>query len=174
MTAQTPRLPEILRRTIKAFIHINDSPHRIAAGLGVGVFTGIFPGTGPLAALFLASLLRLNRAAALAGSLATNTWLSIVTFVLSIKVGSAIMGLEWHAVYERITSCIAAFRWTDLFKVSFLQLVVPLLIGYVSIALLLCLGTYVCVLACIVAVQLLRRSRAARSESHGCKEDPHH
>jgi len=54
-------------------IKINDTPQKIAFGFGLGVFSGIFPGTGPLAALFLALILRANRASALLGSLLTNT-----------------------------------------------------------------------------------------------------
>jgi uncharacterized protein (DUF2062 family) len=84
---------------IKLF-KINDSPQRIALGFGLGVFLGIIPGTGPLAALFLALLFRVNRASALLGSLLTNTWLSIVTFLLAIKVGSAIMHLDWQVVRQ--------------------------------------------------------------------------
>ncbi len=84
---------------IKLF-KINDSPQRIALGLGLGVFAGIIPGTGPVAALFLAFIFRVNRASALLGSLLTNTWLSFVTFILAIKVGSAIMHLDWQVVRQ--------------------------------------------------------------------------
>lgn len=87
---------------VKLF-RINDTPQRIALGLGLGVFLGILPGSGPLAALFLAFLLRVNRAAALLGSLLTNTWLSIATFLLSVKLGSAIMNLRWQEVYQKKT-----------------------------------------------------------------------
>jgi uncharacterized protein (DUF2062 family) len=84
---------------IKLF-KINDSPQRIALGLGLGVFAGIIPGTGPVAALFLAFIFRVNPASALLGSLLTNTWLSFVTFILAIKVGSAIMHLDWQVVRQ--------------------------------------------------------------------------
>lgn len=84
---------------IKLF-KINDSPQRIALGLGLGVFAGIVPGAGLLAALFLAFIFRVNRASALLGSLLTNTWLSFATFILAIKVGSAIMHLDWQVVRQ--------------------------------------------------------------------------
>ncbi|MCG2713658.1 MAG: DUF2062 domain-containing protein [Candidatus Omnitrophica bacterium] len=58
---------------------INDSAGKIALGVGLGVFAGLLPGTGPAAALLLALVFRANRAAALLGSLITNTWLSVVT-----------------------------------------------------------------------------------------------
>ena len=33
---------------------INDSPHRIALGIGLGLFLGVLPGTGVIAALAVA------------------------------------------------------------------------------------------------------------------------
>ena len=60
---------------------INDSAEKIALGVGLEVFSGLMPGTGPTAALFLAFIFRANRAAALLGSMLTNTWLSVVTFI---------------------------------------------------------------------------------------------
>ncbi|MFA5156272.1 MAG: DUF2062 domain-containing protein [Candidatus Omnitrophota bacterium] len=78
---------------------INDTPQKTAAGFGLGVFLGIIPGTGPLAALFCAMLLRVNKASAFLGSILVNTWINIVTFLLAIKIGSAIMAVDWRTVY---------------------------------------------------------------------------
>lgn len=69
----------------------NDTPQRIAFGLGIGVFLGIMPGAGPLAALIAATFLRANRAAAIAGAFLTNTWTSFLIFILSVKVGAGII-----------------------------------------------------------------------------------
>ncbi|MBI5144700.1 MAG: DUF2062 domain-containing protein, partial [Candidatus Omnitrophica bacterium] len=77
---------------------IHDAPQKIALGFGLGVFLGIFPGTGPIAALFLAWRLKINRASALLGSLLTNTWLSIVIFLLSIKFGLSITQFKWQKI----------------------------------------------------------------------------
>ena len=74
---------------------INDSPQKVAVGLGLGVFFGIMPGLGPLAALFFAFLFRVNRAAALLGSILTNTWMSIAVFVLAVKAGFLITGISY-------------------------------------------------------------------------------
>ncbi|PIR13657.1 MAG: hypothetical protein COV50_05635, partial [Flavobacteriales bacterium CG11_big_fil_rev_8_21_14_0_20_35_7] len=63
---------------------MNDTPQRIALGLGLGSALGMLPGTGPLAALFLAVVFKVNRASAFLGSLATNIWLSLVTFLLAL------------------------------------------------------------------------------------------
>ena len=79
-------------------VEINDTPHRKAMGLAIGVFCGIFPGTGPLAALAVSFVLKVNRAAALLGSLLTNTWLSLVTLGLAVKIGALIQGEDWQKI----------------------------------------------------------------------------
>lgn len=132
------RFPRLLY--LKLFL-INDTAQRIALGLGLGVFLGILPGTGPIAALFLAYLLRVNRAAALLGSLLTNTWLSIATFLLSIKLGSLIMGLSWKGVQSEWFAFWKDFHWLHLFKLSVLKIILPVLIGYLIVAF--CLGLIV-------------------------------
>lgn len=113
----------------------NDTPQRIALGLGLGVFLGILPGTGPIAALFLAFILPINRAAILLGSLLTNTWLSIVTFLLSIKLGSAIMKVNWQDVQGNWRLFLNNFSWVGLFKLSILKLILPVIVGYFIVAL---------------------------------------
>lgn len=115
--------------------NINDTPQRIALGAGLGVFTGIIPGTGPIAALFLAMLFRVNRAAALLGSLLTNTWLSLVTFFLSIEIGSAIFGMKWRDVYNNWILFFKDFRWVRLFELSTFNIILPVILGYFIVAL---------------------------------------
>jgi len=122
-------------------VKINDSPQKIALGLGLGVFSGIFPGTGPLAALFLAFFLRANRASALLGSLLTNTWLSFVTFLLAIKLGSGLFGVDWQKLYADWASFLRGFNWSVLFKLSILKIILPVMVGYLLIAF--CLGLLV-------------------------------
>lgn len=121
---------------VKLF-RINDTPQRIALGLGLGVFLGILPGSGPLAALFLAFLLRVNRAAALLGSLLTNTWLSIATFLLSVKLGSAIMNLRWQEVYQK-------------------KIILPVIVGYFLVAFGLGLAVY---LITLIILKYANKSR---------------
>ena len=138
---------------------INDSPHRVAAGVGIGFFCGIMPGTGPIAALFLALVLRVNRAAALLGSLATNTWLSIVTFLLSIKLGSAIMGLDWQVVRSDWQLFLNEFRWLNLFKLPILRIILPVIIGYALIGVFLGLVTYVGTLIILTKLKYADKGR---------------
>jgi uncharacterized protein (DUF2062 family) len=141
-------VPGFLKKLYIKLFKINDTPQRIAAGLGVGVFLGILPGTGPLAALFLAWILRLNRASALLGSLLTNMWLSIVTLLLSVKVGAAIMGLNWKEVREAWMLFLKDFHWVNLLKLSTLNIILPVAVGYLTVAF--CLGLAVYLITWII------------------------
>ena len=139
---------------------INDSAERIALGVGLGVFSGLFPGTGPAAALFLAFVFQANRAAALFGSLLTNTWLSLVTFILAIKVGSVILRLHWQTVYSKAQGLIHGFGWVKFFKLSFLQVFVPVIVGYIIIGLFLGMISY------LITLLIIRRNIHGSKTTH--------
>ncbi|TAM42436.1 DUF2062 domain-containing protein [bacterium] len=134
---------------INKFFKINDSPQRIALGVGLGVFSGLMPGTGPVAALFLAFIFRANRAAALFGSLLTNTWLSLVTFILAIKAGSLVLGLHWQDVDRKMHGLIHDFGWVKFFKLSFLDVFLPVITGYLIIGLFMAAASYLVTLLII-------------------------
>jgi uncharacterized protein (DUF2062 family) len=133
----------------------NDTPQKIALGLGIGVFLGILPGAGPLAAFIGASIFRVNRAAAVAGALLTNTWTSLLTIVLSIKVGAGIMRLNWHDLYNQWQILLKDFHWNSLWQLSFLKIVFPVLVGYLVISATLGIATYLLSLL----ILLLNRSK---------------
>jgi uncharacterized protein (DUF2062 family) len=116
-------------------VRTNDSPQKTALGFGLGVFSGILPGTGPIAAVFLASLIRVNRASALLGSLVTNTWLSFVTFLISIKIGSSLTGAAWQDIREKWALLLKNFTFAGLFKMSVLKIIFPVMLGYFVVAL---------------------------------------
>jgi hypothetical protein len=137
---------------------INDTPQKIALGFGLGVFCGILPGTGPLASLFLAVLFRVNRASALLGSLLTNTWLSIVTFILAIKLGSAILGISWQQVYRAWFSSLKVLHWLELFKLSILKLIFPVILGYFVVSF--CLGVLAYLLTLIIMTKIRHENKS--------------
>jgi uncharacterized protein (DUF2062 family) len=127
-----------LQRFFKLFFiklfRTNDSPQKIAVGLSLGVFSGILPGTGPLAALFLAALFKVNKASALFGSLLTNTWLSVIIFMFSVKAGAGLMGLDWQVVSQSWKVLVGNLRLLDLFKLSILKGMLPVMLGYLLLA----------------------------------------
>ncbi len=133
---------------------INDTPQRIALGFGLGIFTGIFPGSGPLAALFLALIFRVNRAAALCASLLTNTWLSVVTFLLAIKAGSAIFKISWQGLQNDWSALLSHFSWQNIFQASILRIILPVVAGYLCVSL--CLGV-IAYVAVLIVIKRVRR-----------------
>ncbi|MCU0652103.1 MAG: DUF2062 domain-containing protein [Candidatus Omnitrophica bacterium] len=124
---------------IKRLININDTPQKRALGFGVGVFLGILPGTGPIAAIVTASFLHLNRASALLGSLLTNTWLSFVTFLSAVKIGSYLLRTDWQQSLEHWKSG---------------KIILPVLLGYFIVALFAGLLGYLLALA---AIKIIRK-----------------
>ena len=123
-----------LNSLIRRLIQINDTPQKIALGFGLGIFLGIFPGSGPIAAFVTASFLRLNRASALLGSLLTNTWLSFVTFLSAVKIGSYLLRVNWQESLQ---------EW----KAG--KIILPVLLGYLVVSLFAGLTGYSLALAVI-------------------------
>lgn len=139
-------MKQLLRRVGAKFyeqvFRVNDSPQKIALGFGIGVFSGIFPGTGPVAAIFLALLFKANRATALFGSIITNTWISIISLLLALKAGAWVFGIKWQSLHESWVVFLNGFNWKLLFRVSALKIILPVVVGYILIALLLGLAAY--------------------------------
>ncbi len=135
---------------------VNDSPQKIALGFGLGVFTGIFPGTGPLAAVFLALFFKANRATALFGSILTNTWISVITLLLAIKAGAFIFGIQWQDLYETWKLILSRLDWKLLLESSVIKIILPVAVGYTLIAFIFGLAAY---LLCLSVVFFIRKGR---------------
>ncbi len=128
------RFKKWLKSLYHQLVEINDTPHRKAMGLALGVFLGIFPGAGPVAALLFAILSRVNRAAALLGSVLTNTWLSIVTLGLAIQVGTWLTGEDGRQIQSSWNGLISDFSWQKLTQGSIIHAVYCALLGFVLIS----------------------------------------
>lgn len=116
------------------FFAIDDDPHKIAAGAALGLFWGMMPGEGVVTTLVTASLLKLNRAGALAGVLASNIWMTAVILPPSAFLGEFIF-------HEKSTNLIAKFHETyDLghraffSKLFLLDIALPLLVGFLIVS----------------------------------------
>lgn len=68
----------------------NDAPDKVAKGVGLGVFIGIFPtfGVGTILAIFIASWVKWNRAAAVLGTFVMNPLFNPFFMSLSAVVGN--------------------------------------------------------------------------------------
>jgi uncharacterized protein len=148
------RIARFFRVIYLKLFRINDSPQRIAIGLGLGVFAGVLPGTGPLAALFLAFIFRVNRAAALLGSVLTNTWLSIPVFLLALKAGALLTGIRYQDIRQQWDVLIKDFRWEQLLNLSVYKVIGPILAGYLTVSLSIGAVTY---LAALIVVTNFKR-----------------
>jgi len=138
----TSKVSRFFKLIYLKLFRINDSPQRIAIGFGLGVFVGVMPAMGPVLALCLAFIFKVNRAGALLGSVITNTWLSVVIFAISVKLGSLLTGTNsadviaaWHAV-------IKDFRWAKLAELAVSNLIMPVVLGYILISAVAGLITY--------------------------------
>ena len=126
----------------KLFI-INDTPQRMAIGFGLGVFLGMLPGTGPIASLVLAALFNVNKAAALLGSILTNTWLSIITLVISLKIGAFVIGTDWHVLRSNWQAFLQDFHWKQILELKIIEFILPIALGYIIISFIFGLTVYI-------------------------------
>ena len=140
---------------------INDTPQKIALGLGVGVFCGVLPGSGPVAALTLAFLLRINRASALLGSVLTNTWMSIPVFLLSLKIGACLTGVHYQDLQNSWSLLIKDFHWASLFDAGIRDILIPILLGYAAVSLVIGIVTYAIAL---MVIKYIKRKKSERIE----------
>lgn len=132
------------KKAYDSIVLINDTPHRIAGGVALGVFLGILPGAGPVASLVLAYIFQVNRAAALAGSLLTNSWFSVFTFVLAVKIGAFLTGSGWQQIFADCKKLFDDLHWDRIFDGSTWPILKPLMFGYAAIGILAGAVTYTC------------------------------
>ncbi len=83
-------IKELLKRAIKS----DDTPGKIALGMGIGVLMAFSPlaGTQTISALGLSFILRANKLSALAGTFFANPFTMPVFYFCEFKLGKAILG----------------------------------------------------------------------------------
>ena len=158
------KLKDFIVVTYNKLAKIDDTPQKVALGFGLGAFTGIMPGMGPVIAVFLAFLFRVNRAASFLGSLLTNTWISFATFLLAIKLGSAIFKVDWRVEYKSWLALLRDFHFSKLTDLSILDIILPVAIGYLIIGFLFGLLVYITALI-IIKIRLRRKYGANKTDT---------
>jgi uncharacterized protein (DUF2062 family) len=121
---------------------IKDSPHKIALGVGIGLFLGVLPGTGVAASIVVSLIFRANKPAAVAGSLAVNTWINLVAFPLAATIGATITGVSMERMLAYGQSLVQNFSWANFFTPLLRDVILGLLIGFMVIGLALGLVGY--------------------------------
>ncbi len=134
---------------------INDSPHKIAAGFGLGVFLGILPATGVIAAIILSVFLRINRASAILGSVITNTWVTIPFFFMSIQIGAKLSGSTPESIKAEWILLFQDFHWAKLMEGAAQKIFIPIVLGYIFLSL--CAGVLAYLIALAVTSWMQRR-----------------
>lgn len=114
---------------------VNETPHRVALSFALGVFLGILPFTGILAAISLAWFFRLNKAAAILGSAITNTWLGLLVLGAAIKLGAMITGAKFDLIKGQVDALFRNFSFDALFHSDILSLFICISFGYLIIGL---------------------------------------
>lgn len=131
-----------LKNFLRRFFLINDTPHKVAAGAALGVFLGIVPGEGVLATLFLSSLFRFNRLAALAGVGAVNMWTTFLVFPAAAAVGCHFFGISQEVLRQNFEQTTDAGLKYFFSKAIFFDLTLPLIVGFAAVAGAIALAVY--------------------------------
>jgi len=123
-----------MKKFFQRFIGIEDTPHKIAAGAATGIFLGVLPGPGVTASIVIASILRINRLAAIAGAVATNHWTTIFMFPLAAAVGCFALGGSKANIIEQFNQAYSlGFKFLFSQKIL-IDIVLPLTVGFVAVS----------------------------------------
>ncbi len=141
---------------------INDAPNKIALGFGLGLFLGVLPGTGVIAAVVCSVALRVNKAAALTGALLVNTWINIVAFPLALVVGGFVFRIDPDLLQVKWLALLADFTWNALLDTLILYAALAVFVGYLLLGLAMGIVGYV---ICLFAVVWTRKKIAKNMNS---------
>ncbi|MFB3921720.1 MAG: DUF2062 domain-containing protein [Terriglobia bacterium] len=135
----------------------NDTPDKVARGVGLGVFIGIFPtfGVGTILAIFIASWAKWNRASAVLGTFIMNPLLNPFFMSLSVLVGNLFVPAG-----SRIT--VEMFRNGKLWH-GFLHAIPTYMLGNFLVSTFFALLAYGLTLEAVREYQRRRAARAAAS-----------
>jgi len=132
---------------LRALLHLDDPPQRIALALAVGVFISCTPllGLQTLLAIVVATVFRLNRAATVTGVWINLPWFAPVVYGAALTLGGWILpdpGGVRDAWLAYFLSRPFGLRWQD-FMVLLQELSAALLVGTTLVGLGAALVTYV-------------------------------
>lgn len=159
------------RSRFTALLHLDDPPWRIALALAIGVFIGCTPlyGLHTILSIAVATLARLNKAAAVTGTWLNLPWITPFVYAASLKIGALIVpdpnGTR-SAWVEFVLAHPGRLSWRDV--VTLLdQISVTLLVGTAVFGAAAAIVTYVVALA-VISWRRAQRARGAagpRSQS---------
>jgi uncharacterized protein (DUF2062 family) len=161
-----------VREEMRAVLHLDEEPSRLATAMAVGVFIGITPvyGLHTFLALLAAWLFRLNKAVTITGAWLNLPWFAPFVYTACLALGQAVLSgdfsrFSWahlaglaagaeaylHATPRENAGAFFQFLWDMLFKAS-----LPLLVGTTIVGALLAGVAYVVTLEGVRDVRRLR------------------
>lgn len=131
-----------IKKYIKQFFLIDDTPHKVAAGFALGLFWGIMPGEGVATTLITAYFLSFNRFSATAGVLASNMWMTLVALPFATAVGGFIFRVSPKLLIESFHETYG-LGWKYFFtETIFLKILTPFFAGFFVVAISIALVFY--------------------------------
>jgi uncharacterized protein len=154
-------------RVIRSVVWLEDTPYRIAAGCGVGLFFCFQPfvGSQMLASAIVCKIARVNVVASLPWSWLSNPFTVGPIYYLAYRLGAIFFPSEALVSYERIrhlANKAEGETWFARFKQGWAILVdiaIPLQIGCVIIGVVLGLVGFILIRKAVNALQARRLSR---------------
>jgi uncharacterized protein (DUF2062 family) len=142
----------------------NDEPNKVAKGVGLGVFLGIFPtfGVGAILAVLIATWVKWNRASAALGTFIMNPFFNPFFLSLSVVVGNLL-------VPSRSQITVESFRGGKLWS-GFFHAVPVYLLGNILVSTIFAALAYWLTLGAVKAYR--QRRAAARQASKAPEASP--
>ena len=108
----------------KRLLRLKDTPDKIAGGVAIGVFIGLFPTPfiGLILAPVMATILKKNRVASLLGTLVMNPITQPFVYAVSYTLGIFLLGQGFQNPFEMIKQT-GVIQWFEK------DVIVPYLIG---------------------------------------------
>lgn len=150
------KIKEAFDKLYGELVNANDTPAHVAMGFAVGFLLGLMPFTGPVAAVGVAWYFRLNKAAAILGSLLSNTWLSIVVLGISLQGTAWFFRLSMADLQEKFHSIFKDFHWSHVSDPFLLKITGAVILGFVLVSLFLSVIAYG---VCWAVMSAKRRAR---------------
>ena len=158
---------DLLRRrfrlTYLKLLRLRDRPEVIAKGFAIGVFAGCFPllGLQSLIGIFLATIFRASKVAAVAATWISNPLTYVPLFIFNYKIGKFLFQTE-----DVELSSLDITSWTAI-RESGSSFVIALLTGSFIVGTILSIATYFCSLALLERWRdrLARRRRERKTNN---------
>lgn len=125
-----------LRLTYLKLLRLRSKPETAAKGLALGVFAGCFPffGFQSLVGIFLATIFRGSKVAAIAATWISNPFTYVPIFVFNYKIGKLLLGTKDTVLFLDINSFTAFKELGSTFAITLLTgcLVVGSILAFIT------------------------------------------